>query len=88
VDEVELVLDVVVMVEAVVAGRIHDCVDTESCDAERHTDLAKAVALSELVDRSERVSHSLLLVESCESSHATAAGARGQVRPHQASVSE
>ena len=55
VDEVELVLLVVVMVEALVSGRHDDRVDAEGLDAERLADLAKAVALAELVERPERV---------------------------------
>src|SRR5215471_12292206 len=56
-DEVELVLDVVVVLEALEPGRHHDRVDAERVDAERPPDLAEAVALAELVDRTERVAH-------------------------------
>ena len=55
VDEVELVLLVVVVVEALVSGRHDDGVDAEGLDAERLAYLAKAVALAELVERPERV---------------------------------
>src|SRR5215472_8153202 len=57
VHEVELVLDVVIVLEALVSGRHHDRVDAERVDAERPPDLAEAVAVAELVDRSERVAH-------------------------------
>ncbi len=55
VDEVELVLLVVVVVEALVSRRHDDRVDAEGLDAERLAYLAKAVALAELVERPERV---------------------------------
>src|SRR5262249_18551447 len=57
VDEVELVLDVVVVLETLEPGRHHDRVDAERVDAERPPDLAEAVALAELVDRTDRGAH-------------------------------
>ena len=63
VDEVELVLCVVVVVEALVARRIHDRVDAERRHAERLADLAEAVALAELVERPECVCHRSVLSE-------------------------
>ena len=65
VDEVELVLRVVVVQEAVVAGRHHDRVHAEGCHAEGAPHLAEAVPLAQLVDRGERVSaHSRLTMSS------------------------
>ena len=55
VDEVELVLLVVVVVEALVARRHDDRVDAERLDPERLAYLAKAVSLAELVERAECV---------------------------------
>jgi hypothetical protein len=40
----------VVVIRSFVPGREDECVDTESCDAERLTDLAKPVALAEFVE--------------------------------------
>src|SRR5579875_1606608 len=57
VDEVELVLGVVVVLEAVPAGRDDDRVHTEGVDAERVSHLAEPVALAELVERAEAVCH-------------------------------
>ena len=57
VDEVELVLLVVVVREALEAGRVDDCVDAEGLDAERRAHLAEARAFAELVDRAECVVH-------------------------------
>ena len=57
VHEVQLVLRVVVVVEALVLRRIDDGVDAERRDAERAAHLAEAEAVAELVDRSERVAH-------------------------------
>jgi hypothetical protein len=51
VHEVELVLRVVIMREALVARRIDDGVHAEGGDPERRADLAKAVAVAELVQR-------------------------------------
>jgi hypothetical protein len=59
VHEVELVLLVVVVEDAVVMGRHHDHVDTERLDAERLSHLSEPVPLAELVDRSERVRHAV-----------------------------
>src|SRR3989442_2148232 len=53
VDEVELVLRVVVVQEALEAGRHHDRVHAERGYAERRADLAEAVALAELVQAGE-----------------------------------
>ena len=50
VDEVELVLRVVVVVEAVIAGGVDERVDAERRHAERSADLAEAVPLAELVE--------------------------------------
>jgi len=50
VDEVELVLTVVIVLGAFVAGREDEGVDAECRDAERLTDLAKPVAVTEFVD--------------------------------------
>ena len=61
VHEVELVLAIVKVVEAVVVRRIDDGVDPERGDAERTAHLAKPEALAELVDRPERVSHGVTL---------------------------
>ena len=61
VDEVELVLGVVVVEEALVRRRIHRRVDAERRDTERLADLAEAVALAELVERAECMSHGLVL---------------------------
>ena len=61
VDEVELVLGVVVVEEALVARRIDGRVDAERRDAERLADLAEAVALAELVERAECMSHRSVL---------------------------
>src|SRR5262249_16706667 len=61
VDEVELVLRVVEVVEALVAWRIDDRVHAERGHAERLAHLSEPVALAELLDRSERVSHRLVL---------------------------
>src|SRR5918999_2484669 len=55
VDEVQLVLRVVIVEEALVAGRIHDSVHAERCDTERLPHLAEAVTFAEFVERSERV---------------------------------
>ena len=55
VDEVQLVLLVVVVVEPLVARREDDRVHAEGLDAQRLPHLAEAVALAELVERSERV---------------------------------
>jgi uncharacterized protein len=57
VDEIELVLLIVVVQEALQARRVHDHVDSEGRDAERLANLPEAVSLAELVDRSERVAH-------------------------------
>jgi len=57
-DEVQLVLRVVVVEDAVVAGRIDERVDAERRDAEWRADLAEAVAVAELVERGERRTHS------------------------------
>src|SRR5947199_589524 len=61
VHEVELVLRVVEVPDAVVAGRIHDRVHTEGGHTQCRADLAEAVAVSELVERGERVAHSVSL---------------------------
>src|SRR5262249_3687315 len=63
VDEVELVLLVVIVLEALESGREHDRVDAEGTDAERAPYLSEAVALAELVERPERVAHGLSLRE-------------------------
>src|SRR5204862_5211524 len=57
VDEIELVLEVVVVLEALEPGGHHDRVDPERLDAERPPHLAEAVAIAKLVDRTERVAH-------------------------------
>ncbi len=57
VDEVQLVLLVVVVVEAGVAARHHDHVHAERLDTERLPHLAEAVALAQLLDRPEPVAH-------------------------------
>ena len=49
-DEVQLVLFVVVVSGAFVVGREDERVDAERGDAERLADLAKAVALAELIE--------------------------------------
>ena len=59
VHEVELVLLVVVVEEALVPGRHHDHVDAEGLDAECLPHLAEPVAVAELLDRSERVAHAV-----------------------------
>ena len=61
VDEVELVLLVVVVIRPFVARREDESVDAERSDAERLADLAKAVALAELIERRNRVAHALIL---------------------------
>ena len=48
--EVQLVLFVVVVSGAVVVGREDERIDAECGDAERLADLAKAVALAELIE--------------------------------------
>src|SRR5581483_5621419 len=60
VDEVQLVLRVVVVVEAFEMGRVHDPVHAECRHAERASYLAEAGAVAELVEGRERVRHSLL----------------------------
>jgi hypothetical protein len=55
VDEVELVLRVVVVVEAFVVRRVDDRVDAERRDAERTPHLPKTETLTELVDRAKGV---------------------------------
>ena len=57
VDEVQLVLRVVVVEEALHPGRVDDRVDAEGGDAERRPHLAEAVTVAELVDRAETVCH-------------------------------
>ena len=57
VHEVELVLEVVVVEEALLARRIDDGVDAERRHLERRPDLPEAVPVAELVDRAEAVSH-------------------------------
>src|SRR5882757_5958248 len=57
VDEVELVLLVVVVLEALVAGRVDDRVHAEGGDAEGAADLAEAVAVAELVEGGEAWAH-------------------------------
>ena len=56
-DEVQLVLLVVVVVRALVAGREDECVDAECRHAERLANLAEAVALAELIERTDLVAH-------------------------------
>jgi hypothetical protein len=51
VDEVELVLEIVVVVEALEVRRVDDRVDAERGDAERRADLPEAGPLAELVER-------------------------------------
>jgi hypothetical protein len=51
VDEVELVLRVVEVHEALEPGRHHDAVDAERRHAERAPHLAEAVPVAELVER-------------------------------------
>ena len=62
VDEVQLVLGVVVVHEALVARRHHDRVDAERLDPERLADLAESRAGAHLVERPERVRHVPLLL--------------------------
>src|SRR5262249_59456371 len=57
VHEVQLVLRVVVVVEAFVLRRVDDDVHAERRDAQRAPNLAEAGPVAELVDRSERVAH-------------------------------
>ncbi len=57
VDEVELVLGVVVVVDAGKAGGIDDAVDPECGDPHRAADLAEAGAVAQLVERRKRMSH-------------------------------
>ncbi len=57
VHEVELVLRVVEVVEALVPRWVHDRVHPERGHPERLAHLAEAVSLAELVDRAEGVSH-------------------------------
>ncbi len=57
VHEVELVLRVVVVEEALVARRHHDHVDAEGLDPQRLPHLAEPVAGAELLDRAECVAH-------------------------------
>jgi hypothetical protein len=57
VDEVQLVLRVMEVVEALVSRWVDDRVDAERRHAERSAHLAEAVSLAELVDRAECVSH-------------------------------
>jgi hypothetical protein len=59
VDEVELVLTLVVVVDALLPRRVDDRVDAERGHAERLPDLPEAVAAPHLVDVAERVAHSL-----------------------------
>ncbi len=68
-NEVELVLRVVEVQEALVSRGIDDPVDAERGDAERTAHLAKAVAVAQLVQRPERVSvaHSLRTISSASS---------------------
>ena len=66
--EVQLVLRVVVVQEAFVARGHHDRVHPERGDAERAAHLAKAVTITELVERPERIAaHSLLTISSASS---------------------
>ena len=58
VDEVELVLGLVEMLEAGIARWVDNRVHPERGHAEGPAHLAEAVALAQLVDRSERVRHS------------------------------
>src|SRR5690242_15727302 len=58
VDEVELVLHVVVVREALVTRWVVDGVDAEPRDAEGRANLAEAEALAELVEGREGVAHS------------------------------
>src|SRR5262249_41065294 len=57
VEEVEPARRAVVVPETLDPGRHRDRVDAERADAERPPDLPEAVALAELVDRTERVAH-------------------------------
>src|SRR5712691_13417152 len=57
VDEVQLVLLVVVVLEALVARRVDDRVHAEGGDAERAADLAEAVTVAELVEGGEARAH-------------------------------
>src|SRR5207244_4782434 len=61
VHEVELVLEVVVVAEALEAGRHHHRVDAERGDAQRAPDPPKAVPLPKLLNRTKGVRHSLML---------------------------
>src|SRR5205085_4613155 len=63
VDEVQLVLPLVVVVEAFEAWRHDDHVRPECGDAERAPHLAETEAVPELVDRAERVAHGMTLVQ-------------------------
>src|SRR6478736_2977471 len=57
VDEVELVLRVVEVVDALGARGHHDRVDAERRHPERHADLAEAVAVAEVVQGTECMCH-------------------------------
>src|SRR5262249_35717409 len=57
VHEVELVLGVVVVLRTLVVSRIDDGVDAERLHAERLPGCDEAVAVAELVERSEGVAH-------------------------------
>jgi hypothetical protein len=58
VDEVELVLLVVIVEKALLAGRVYDRIDTERRHPERPPDAAEAGPLTQLVDRTLGVPHS------------------------------
>ena len=62
VHEVELVLQVVVVEEALLPRWVDDRVDAERGHPERRADLPEAVALAELVDRAEAVCPWLILL--------------------------
>jgi hypothetical protein len=57
VDEVELVLLVVVVEEALLARRVDDGIDAERCHPERPADASEAGTLAQLIDRSLCVAH-------------------------------